>query len=136
MSKQSKRKKRYCEAPPRSPRAKFVASFIITLTLLLSFVGFYIAYRNSQNLGWGDAKEIFSVARTDNSVNITVMQNDITLDKSYIDSADYVIKKIDSIKSTLMPPGARLFGNLTDEGLCEANKAAEKLLNDYGLINK
>lgn len=136
MSNNQKRKKRYCEAPPLSSRAKFVASFIITLTLLLSFVGFYVAYRNSQNLGWGDAKEIFSVARTDDSVNITVVENEFSLDKSYFDTADYVIKKLDSVKSTLMPPGFRLAGNLTDKSLDEAGKAAEKLLYDYGVINK
>lgn len=104
--------------------------------MLLSLVGFYVVYRNSQNLGWGDAKDIFSVARTNDSINITVIENEYSLDKSYLDSADSVMKKINTVRSALMPPGFRLLGNLTDRGLGEANKAAEKLLYDYGVINQ
>lgn len=136
MRDNQKRKKKYCEAPPRSPRAKFVTSFIITLTLLLSFVGFYVVYRNSQNLGWGDAKEIFSIARTDDNVNITVMENEYSLDKNLVSGADSVINKLNSLRTTLMPPGFRLTGNLTGKGLEEANRAAEKLLRDSGVISQ
>lgn len=77
---EKKRAKRYLPAPPKSSSSYFFTSFILTLALCLSAVGFIVVDKNSQKMGWGHDLQVFSVISGSDKVGFTFMDNDFFVD--------------------------------------------------------
>jgi hypothetical protein len=105
-----KRKARviYYTAPAKSRASYFFASFFLTLAVSFSAIGFAVAGRNSQRLGWGQDAEVFAVISNGTQVGFTFMDSSYTIDTVYTDYAKDVIGKVKTAYVYLEPEPLRL----------------------------
>lgn len=111
-----KKKKKYKNAPPKSAAAKFFTSFFLTLTILLSLLGFCAAYANSENLGWGRDCTVFKVINDGDNLGVTVMNSSYFLDKNVYNTSENILNKTKLFCRYLEPAPVRLLSRAVLKG--------------------
>jgi hypothetical protein len=106
--KKKKRKIKYYEAPAKSRASYFFTAFFLTFALIVFAIGFFIADRNSQRLGWGQDSQVFAVTNSGNNIGVTVMGNDYTIDTGCLNGAKAALGKAGQVEAYLEPEPVRL----------------------------
>lgn len=130
LRKKKKSKVKYYSAPPKKRVSYFFTSFFITLSLLLTLTGLFIANRNSIQVGFGKDVQVFSFSKSGNSYDLNLGGETLSVDKSGVDETLKIIAKIKTVKLANEPEPLYFIDTVRAAAL----SLEHELLNEYGPV--